>query len=43
MVGVSILCDTLEHGPRFQDESGKSDTTEIGARPQLGNDVRKNC
>lgn len=31
----------LEHGSRFEDECGKGDAGEVGARSQLGDDVRE--
>lgn len=35
------LCDSLQHRSGFKDECWKGDTGEIGPRPQLRDDVRK--
>lgn len=37
----SLLRDPLQHGFLFQDEGRKGDSGQVGAWPQLGNNVRE--
>lgn len=39
--GANALRYPLQHGPGFQYESGKCYSTQIRARPELGNDMPK--
>lgn len=39
--GTNILRYSLQHGSGFQYESGKCYSTQIRARPELGNDMPK--
>lgn len=34
-----VLCYALQHASRFQNERGKGDSAQVGARSELGDDV----
>ena len=36
-----LLGDALQHGPRLENERRQHDSTQVGARSELGNDVRQ--
>lgn len=39
----SKLCYSLQHTPGLEDEGGQDDAAQVGAGPQLGDDVGENC